>query len=78
MKLFVRYMNAGEGTVVIPAGLWLTGPIVLQSNVNLYTKKNALVVFSSDYDLYPIIGTSFEGRNEKRCQSPISHSMPRI
>lgn len=62
----------GGGTVVIPAGLWLTGPIVLQSNVNLYTEKNALVVFSSDYDLYPIIGTSFEGRNEKRCQSPIS------
>lgn len=62
----------GGGTVVIPAGLWLTGPIVLQSNVNLYAERNALVTFSSDYSLYPIIATSFEGRSEKRCQSPIS------
>ena len=62
----------GGGTVVIPAGLWLTGPIVLLSNVNLHTEKNALVTFSDDYSLYPIIDTSFEGSDGKRCQSPIS------
>lgn len=29
--------RAGGGTVVIPAGVWLTGPIELKSNINLYT-----------------------------------------
>ncbi len=62
----------GGGKVIIPAGLWLTGPIVLQSNVNLYTEKNALIVFASDHSLYPIIKTSFEGWETRRCQSPIS------
>lgn len=50
----------------------MTGPVVLLSNVNLYAEKNALIVFSSDTSLYPIIDTSFEGLDTKRCQSPIS------
>lgn len=61
----------GGGKVVIPAGVWLTGPIVLLSNVNLYTEPNALVVFSDDYKMYPIIKNSFEGLNTRRCQAPI-------
>ena len=40
--------DKGGGKVVIPEGLWLTGPIVLQSNVNLHAEKNALIVFSRD------------------------------
>ena len=64
--------DKGGGKVIIPEGLWLTGPIVLQSNVNLHAEKNALIVFSSDTSLYPIITTSFEGLDAKRCQSPIS------
>lgn len=62
----------GGGKVVVPAGIWLTGPIVMKSNVNLYTEKNSLVLFSPDFDLYPIVDASFEGLNTKRCQSPIS------
>lgn len=64
--------SKGGGKVIIPEGLWLTGPVVLLSNVNLYVEKNALIVFSSDTSLYPIIDTSFEGLETKRCQSPIS------
>ncbi len=68
----IKEVNAkGGGKVVIPEGLWLTGPIELLSNVNLYTEKNALVIFSDDFDKYPIISTSFEGLNTRRCQSPI-------
>ena len=44
----------------------------LLSNVNLYTEKNALVLFSADRSLYPIINTSFEGLQTRRSQSPIS------
>lgn len=62
----------GGGKVVIPAGLWLTGPIELLSNVNLYTEKNALVLFTDDFNAYPILETSFEGLDTRRCQSPIS------
>lgn len=62
----------GGGKVVIPEGIWYTGPIVLLSNVNLHVEANALVIFSDDFMLYPILDTSFEGLNTRRCQSPIS------
>ena len=69
----IKAVNAkGGGKVVIPEGLWLTGPIELLSNVNLHTEKNALVVFTDDFNAYPILETSFEGLNTRRCQSPIS------
>jgi polygalacturonase len=64
--------SKGGGKVVIPEGLWLTGPIELLSNVNLYTEQNALIIFSNDFSTYPIIQTSFEGLETRRCQSPIS------
>jgi len=64
--------QAGGGTVLIPAGVYTTGPIELKSNVCLYTEHGALVKFSDDFTLYPVIDASFEGLDTKRCQSPIS------
>ncbi|HDR50575.1 MAG TPA: glycoside hydrolase family 28 protein, partial [Mariniphaga anaerophila] len=61
----------GGGRVVVPAGIWLTGPIILKSNLELYTEPGALVIFSTDKDLYPVIETSFEGLDTWRCISPI-------
>jgi polygalacturonase len=61
----------GGGHVVIPRGIWLTGPIVMKSNVDLHAEEGALVIFSSDKDLYPLIQTSFEGSDTYRCMSPI-------
>lgn len=46
---------AGGGTVLVPPGTWLTGPIELKSNVNLHADRGALVVFSTDHTLYPIL-----------------------
>ena len=63
--------DKGGGKVIIPEGLWLSGPIELLSNVNLYTAENCLVLFTDDFEAYPIIETSFEGLETKRCQSPI-------
>lgn len=37
--------NEGGGTVVIPKGIWITGPIRLQSNVCLYLERGAVVKF---------------------------------
>ncbi len=62
----------GGGCVVIPRGTWLTGPITLKSNIELFTEKGALVIFSSDKSLYPIVETNFEGYNTFRCMSPIN------
>ena len=63
---------AGGGTVIIPEGIYTTGPITLQSNVRLYTEKNCFVVFSHDLDLYEIYDEWFEGIPTKRCTSPLN------
>lgn len=62
----------GGGTVVIPRGIWLTGPITLKSNIELHAEAGALVVFSKNFDDYPLVETSFEGLNTYRCISPIN------
>ena len=62
----------GGGRVVIPRGTWLTGPITLKSNIELHTESGALVVFSTDKNLYPLVETNFEGFNTFRCMSPIN------
>lgn len=62
---------SGGGTVIIPRGLWLTGPIYLKSNVNLYTEEGALVTFSENFDDYPLILSNYEGYETARCTSPI-------
>lgn len=62
----------GGGTVIIPAGLWLTGPIVLQGKVNLHTERGALVLFTEDRKQYPLVLSSYEGVVAARCQSPVS------
>lgn len=62
----------GGGRVVVPSGVWYTGPIVLLDNIELHIEKNALLLFSGDKDLYPLVQTTFEGLETWRCQSPIS------
>lgn len=62
----------GGGKVVVPRGIWLTGPITLKSNINLHTEEGALIIFSKNFDDYPLVETSFEGLNTYRCTSPIN------
>lgn len=64
--------QAGGGTVRVPAGLWLTGPIVLKNNVNLHLAQGALVQFTADHGQYPLVKTTWEGEDAIRCQAPIS------
>lgn len=53
---------AGGGTVVIPAGPFLTGPIHLKSHITLYVEGGAHVKFSTDFDDYlPMVPSRFEG-----------------
>lgn len=62
----------GGGKLVVPAGTWLTGPINLRSNVNLYISKGAILLFSPDVNDYPIIESTYEGQPARRHQSPIT------
>ncbi|MBP1650545.1 MAG: lipolytic protein family, partial [Bacteroidetes bacterium] len=64
--------NRGGGVVMIPSGLWLTGPIVLKSNVNLYLAPNSILQFTTDFSQYPLIETTYEGLKAMRCQAPLS------
>ncbi len=64
----------GGGVVVIPAGLWMTGPVVLKSNVNLHLQKGSLLQFTSDFNEYPLVKGNWEGLPQMRNQSPLSAS----
>ncbi|UQZ35803.1 glycoside hydrolase [Paenibacillus sp. PK3_47] len=62
---------AGGGKVVIPSGLWRTGPLTLHSRMNLHAERGALVLFVPDPELYPLIPSHFEGTLGWRCQAPL-------
>jgi len=71
-KAIMACTQAGGGTVMVPAGLWLTGPIALQNNVNLHVSTGALVQFTTDHLQYPLLKTTWEGEEAIRSQAPIS------
>jgi len=62
----------GGGVVLVPKGLWITGPIVLRSNVNFHVDRAAILQFTNDKDQYPVVTGNWEGHPAARCQSPIS------
>ena len=74
-EAFARAIEAlskkGGGRLVVPQGVWHTGPIILKSNIELNLKAGAVILFAADESLYPIIDTSFEGLDTRRCMSPI-------
>ncbi|WP_231491138.1 glycoside hydrolase family 28 protein [Pedobacter sp. Leaf170] len=62
----------GGGVVLIPSGLWLTGPVELKSNVNLHIKRDAILQFTADFNQYKLVQGNWEGQPAWRNQSPIS------
>lgn len=61
----------GGGVVVVPEGIWLTGPVEMQNNVNLYLKAGSMLLFTKDFDQYPLVEGFYEGRRAARNQSPV-------
>lgn len=64
--------DAGGGTVRIPSGVWLTGPVILRSKVRLHLDAGALILFTPDRARYPLISTTWEGNTAVRCLAPLS------
>ena len=71
-KAIDQLYKMGGGHLVVPRGIWHTGPIVLRSNIDLHLEAGAVIQFAADESLYPIIKTSFEGLDTRRVQSPLS------
>ena len=50
-KAIAAISEKGGGELVVPPGIWLTGPIKLCSNLNLHLERGALIKFSGDFNL---------------------------
>ncbi len=60
------------GKVVVPGGIWLTGPFTLLSGVELHLQSNAVILFDKGQEEYPLIVTDYEGIRRIRTVSPIN------
>lgn len=71
-KALSALAEKGGGELVVPPGIWLTGPIRLRSHVNLHVERGALIQFSRDFKLYPLTVIDLKGEQEVDSTSPIS------
>ena len=51
-KAIGQLAEQGGGRLVVPEGIWLTGPIELQSNIELHLSQNAVIYLSPDKRLF--------------------------
>ena len=52
----------GGGTIFFPAGNYLTGPIILKSNITIYLDAGSVLKFSNNFDDYlPYVEMRYEG-----------------
>jgi polygalacturonase len=62
----------GGGTLFFPAGIFLTGPVIMKSNITLYLDAGAVVKFSDDFDDYlPMVPSRWEDVRVQNFKSQI-------
>ena len=71
-KAFALLDARGGGRLVVPPGLWLTGPLRFRSRTELHLERGALIQFSRDYRLYPLTVIDLKGEKEVDSTSPLS------
>lgn len=54
----------GGGTVLVPAGTYLTGALTMRSNITLHLDAGATLLGSEDPDDYPVISSRWEGAEQ--------------
>jgi|WetSurMetagenome_2_1015567.scaffolds.fasta_scaffold02472_2 polygalacturonase len=64
--------SKGGGTLFFPAGKFLTGPIIMRSNITLYLDAGSVIKFSEDFDDYlPMVQSRWEDVRVKNFRSQI-------
>lgn len=71
-KAIEHLASQGGGTLEVPDGVWVTGPIELKSNININLSEGAIISFDPNPDLYPMRRVIYEGFEAWRRQSPIT------
>jgi polygalacturonase len=63
IQLLIKMITEkGGGTLFFPAGVYLTGPIHLESNITLYLESGSILKFSQDFNDYlPMVQSRWEG-----------------
>lgn len=65
-KAIDRMADQGGGTVTVPAGEWLSGRLMLKSNVNLHLDEGATLEFTGEIkDYLPLVDSRYEGADVK-------------
>ena len=70
-KAMKHLAQKGGGKLVVPAGIWLTGPIQFENCTELHVEQGALVLFTTDFDEYPIVTSIYEGNTAQKKMSPL-------
>lgn len=61
-KCIQQASEEGGGTIYIPSGTYLTGPIIMQSNITIDIESGALLKFSDKFEDYmPFVQLRWEG-----------------
>jgi hypothetical protein len=60
-ELIDSLASKGGGTLFFPAGTFLTGPIIMKSNITLYIDAGSTIKFTDDFDDYlPMVQSRWE------------------
>jgi polygalacturonase len=71
-NLIDSLFSSGGGTLFFPAGTFLTGPIVMKSNITLYLDAGTVVMFSDDFEDYlPMVPSRWEDIRVRNFKSQI-------
>lgn len=64
-KAIAACATQGGGTVLVPPGVFHTGPIRLETNITLHLSPGARLVFVNDLTAYPPVLSRWEGVNRE-------------
>ena len=66
-KAIVALVERGGGHLVVPAGVWLTGPITLKDHIDLHLERNAMILLSPDKAAHLKAGKVVPGISASKC-----------
>lgn len=71
-KAMSHLASKGGGRLIVPEGIWYTGPITFEDCVELHLETGALILFSENLADYPVVASDWEGISTHRCMSPLN------